>query len=135
MNYVSSVLISNFKAGTRITGFNCWILVPGSLESLDRSLILCPTARGIGSCARSLLVCLFRSNSQFLSLHKKCPCSELFWSEYRKMPTRITPNMDTFYAVYISRVIWFMQIWIHIRKQKWQLKACAKSFRLFKERK
>ena len=37
-----------------------------------------------------------------LTLRKKCLYSELFWSECRKMRTRITPNMDTFYAVRIS---------------------------------
>ena len=33
------------------------------------------------------------------ALPKKCPYSELFWSEWGKMRTRITPNTDTFHAV------------------------------------
>ena len=33
------------------------------------------------------------------SLRKKCPYSELFWSECGKMQTRITLNTDTFQAV------------------------------------
>ena len=34
-----------------------------------------------------------------ISLRKKCPYSELFWSECGKMRTRITPNTDTFHAM------------------------------------
>ena len=41
-----------------------------------------------------------------LTLRKKCPYSELFWSvfshirtEYEKIRERITPYIDTFYAV------------------------------------
>ena len=33
----------------------------------------------------------------FQSLRKKC--SELFWSVFSRIQSRITPNMDTFYAV------------------------------------
>ena len=35
----------------------------------------------------------------YLTLRKKCPYSELFWSECGKIRTRITPNKGTFYAV------------------------------------
>ena len=48
-------------------------------------------------------------------MHKKCPYLELRWSifshiriEYVKMRTRITPNTDTFYAVYM--LSWFLMI-------------------------
>ena len=65
-----------------------------------------------------LLVCL--SQLQNLSLREKCPYSELFWSAFpririeygcRKIPecwkmrTRITPNTNTFYAVFLMTVI------------------------------
>ena len=33
------------------------------------------------------------------TLRKKCPYSELLWSEYGKIRIRITPNTDTFHAV------------------------------------
>ena len=36
------------------------------------------------------------------TLRKKCPYSELFWSERGKIRTRITPNTDTFYAVSVN---------------------------------
>ena len=32
-------------------------------------------------------------------LREKCPYSELFWSAFSRIRTRITPNNDTFYAV------------------------------------
>ena len=32
----------------------------------------------------------------YIKLHKKCPYSESFWSECRKIRTKITPNTDTF---------------------------------------
>ena len=35
----------------------------------------------------------------FQSLRKKCPYSELFWSIFSRIRSRITPNMDTFHAV------------------------------------
>ena len=35
-----------------------------------------------------------------VSLRKRCPYSELFWSEYWKMRARITSNMDTLHALY-----------------------------------
>ena len=35
----------------------------------------------------------------FQSLRKKCPYSELFWSVFSPIQSRITPNMDTFHAV------------------------------------
>ena len=49
-------------------------------------------------------------NYKQITLRKKCPYSELFWSTFfphfshiptmrRKMRTRVTPNKDTFYAV------------------------------------
>ena len=41
--------------------------------------------------------------SQHSTLRKKCPHSELFWSECGKMRTRITPNMDTFHAVHLTK--------------------------------
>ena len=34
-----------------------------------------------------------------MSLREKCPYSELFWSAFYRIRTRITPNTDTFYAV------------------------------------
>ena len=37
---------------------------------------------------------------QALSVRKTCSCSELFLSECEKMWPRITPNTDTFYAVW-----------------------------------
>ena len=44
-----------------------------------------------------------------VTLREKCPYSELVWpafscirTEYGKMWTRITPNTDTFYAVFIT---------------------------------
>ena len=40
--------------------------------------------------------------SQHSTLRKKCPHSELFWSECGKMRTRITPNIDTYHAVYTA---------------------------------
>ena len=48
--------------------------------------------------------------SQHSTLRKKCPHSELFWSEYGKMRTRITPNMDTFHAVFVCNSI------VHLRR-------------------
>ena len=33
-----------------------------------------------------------------MTLLKKCPHSELFWSAFSRIWTRITPNTDTFYA-------------------------------------
>ena len=45
-----------------------------------------------------------------LSLREKCPYSELFWSLFSRVWTeygeilRITPNTDTFYAVFVSTV-------------------------------
>ena len=45
--------------------------------------------------------------SKWISLREKCLCPELFWSvfshiraEYGKMRIRITPNTDTFNAMY-----------------------------------
>ena len=35
------------------------------------------------------------------ALRKKCPYSELFWSAFFRIRTRITSNTDTFYAVII----------------------------------
>ena len=35
----------------------------------------------------------------YYSLREKCPYSEFFWSECRKIRTRKTPNRDTFHAV------------------------------------
>ena len=35
----------------------------------------------------------------FQSLRKTCPYSELFWSVFSRIQSRITPNMDTFHAV------------------------------------
>ena len=40
---------------------------------------------------------------QPLTLREKCPYSEFFWSKCGKIWTRITPNMENFYAV------WFIQ--------------------------
>ena len=37
------------------------------------------------------------------TLRKKCPYSELFWSECREIRTGITPNMDPFRAALIMR--------------------------------
>ena len=34
------------------------------------------------------------------SLRKKCPYSELFWSVFSRIRTRITPNIDTFHVVH-----------------------------------
>ena len=48
--------------------------------------------------------------SQHSTLRKKCPHSELFWSECGKMRTRITPNMDTFHAVQTTDLV--CKIWI-----------------------
>ena len=39
------------------------------------------------------------------TLRKKCPYSELFWSAFFRIWTRITPNTDTFQAVLVTRVI------------------------------
>ena len=36
----------------------------------------------------------------WISLCKKCPYSVLFWSAISRIRTRITPNMDTFHAVF-----------------------------------
>ena len=36
------------------------------------------------------------------SLCKKCPYSELFWSVFSRIRTRITPNTDIFHALVIS---------------------------------
>ena len=33
------------------------------------------------------------------ALREKCPYSELFWSVFPRIRTRITPNTNTFYAV------------------------------------
>ena len=38
-------------------------------------------------------------NLSIFFLHKKCPYSELFWSAFSRIRTRITPNTDTFHAV------------------------------------
>ena len=35
----------------------------------------------------------------FQSLRKKCPYSELFWSVFSRIRSKIAPNMDTFHAV------------------------------------
>ena len=42
--------------------------------------------------------------SQHSTLRKKCPHSELFWSECGKMRTRITLYTNTFHAVYILKI-------------------------------
>ena len=34
-----------------------------------------------------------------VTLRKNCSCSELFWSAFSRIRTRVTPNTDTFYAV------------------------------------
>ena len=58
-----------------------------------------------------MLFFFLNKHLQSSSLREKCPYSELFWSAYSrislrvqsecgKMWTRITPNTDTFYAVY-----------------------------------
>ena len=71
--------------------------------------------------------CMAFADDVILSLHKKCPYSELFWSgfsrirpenggilrsvslriqsECRKMRTRIIPNTDTFCAVLILLIL------------------------------
>ena len=49
-----------------------------------------------------------------LALRQKCPYSELFWSAFfpysvqiwenaRKIWTKVTPNMDTFFAVFADK--------------------------------
>ena len=43
-----------------------------------------------------------RDRQKETTLRKKCPYSELFWSERGKIQTRITPNTDTFYAVQVN---------------------------------
>ena len=37
-----------------------------------------------------------------MTLRKKCPYSELFWSAFSCIRTRITPNTGTFYTVWVS---------------------------------
>ena len=50
-------------------------------------------------------------SGKLLPLRKKCPYSELFWSECGKIRTRITPNTDTFYVVYLGwRIIIDFQV-------------------------
>ena len=39
------------------------------------------------------------------SLRKKCPYSELFWSVFSRIRTRITPNTDTFHAANVTDII------------------------------
>ena len=63
----------------------------------------------------NILPCAFYIFHHTWSLHIKCPYSELLWSifshirtEYVKMRTRITPNTDTFYAVYT--LSWLLMI-------------------------
>ena len=46
-----------------------------------------------------------------LSLRKKCPYSELFWSKCGEMWTGIAPNTDTFHALYRSSYIVLKQIY------------------------
>ena len=43
-----------------------------------------------------------------LALRERCPYSEFFWVECGKIPTRKTPNTDTFYTVFNSshKVSW-----------------------------
>ena len=45
-------------------------------------------------------------------LGKKCPYSEFFWSECRKISTRKTPNTDTFLAV-IQFILFLVVISYH----------------------
>ena len=44
-------------------------------------------------------------------LREKCPYSELFWSTFSPIRTRITPNTDTFYAVHPAWWTWWLTIW------------------------
>ena len=65
----------------------------------------------------SIICCIWNITSQWMALtitlRKKCPYLELFWSAFfpysvrmrknvGKMRNRITPNMDTFYVVLAS---------------------------------
>ena len=63
----------------------------------------------------NILPCAFYIFYHTWLMHKKCPYLELLWSifshiriENVKMRTRITPNTDTFYAVYM--LSWFLMI-------------------------
>ena len=46
-------------------------------------------------------------NKLTTSLLEKCPYSELFWSSFSSIRTRITPNKDTFYAVLFVRLFFY----------------------------
>ena len=46
-----------------------------------------------------------------MTLRKKCPYSEFFWSAFSRIRTRITPNTDTFHAV------WRTTYTIHVNEQ------------------
>ena len=48
-----------------------------------------------------------KKNKLTTSLLEKCPCSELFWSSFSSIRTRITPNKDTFYAVLFVRLFFY----------------------------
>ena len=45
------------------------------------------------------------SKGQNLSLPKKSPYSELFWAAFSRIRTRMTPNMDSFHAVFTKQKI------------------------------
>ena len=48
---------------------------------------------------RGGLCFLFFRNKYWDSLRKKCPYSELFWSLFSRIRTKITPNTDTFHPM------------------------------------
>ena len=48
-----------------------------------------------------------KKNKLTTSLLEKCPYSELFWSSFSSIRTRITPNKDTFYAVLFVRLFFY----------------------------
>ena len=48
-----------------------------------------------------------KKNKLTTSLLEKCPSSELFWSSFSSIRTRITPNKDTFYAVLFVRLFFY----------------------------
>ena len=135
MNYASSVLISNFKAGTGLQGLTAEFWSPGFLNHLIDPWFCVPL---LEVSDHALVLFWYACLDPILNFYH-CIKSARIQSYSGPNTGRCGPEQlriwDTFYAVYISRVTWFMQIWIHIRKQKWQLKACAKSFRSFKKRK
>ena len=83
---------------------------PSIWVQIDYNLIFYQkkTNRTIASYRRCYCLCSLSCSLHLLSIATSFPCStlcencphaELFWSECRKIWTRITPNKDTFYAV------------------------------------